>query len=70
MTQDEIIKLAREAGFAEKYGYVTDLVCIDRFANLVAASEREACAIVAENKEAWYDDSRGIAKAIRARNRA
>jgi hypothetical protein len=44
MTKDDIARMAQEAGFAEKYGYVTALVCIDRFANLVAAAEREACA--------------------------
>ncbi len=40
---DGIIRMAREAGFAEKYGYITDLVCIERFAALVAQHEREAC---------------------------
>jgi len=79
MTKDDIIKLAREAGFLidthaqqyqpncilSTYGLIDEN--LQRFAALVAASEREACAIVAENKEAWYDDSRGIAKAIRAR---
>ena len=65
MTKDDIIRMAREAGFAEKYGYVTDLVCIDCFAALVAAAEREACAKVTDG---WPDyDVQGLAEAIRAR---
>lgn len=75
MTKDEIIKLAREAGFERVVaihpdGSKTVTVELEAFANLVAKHERKACAIVAENKEAWYDDSRGIAKAIRARGQA
>ena len=52
MTKDDIIRMAREAGFSEKYGYHTDLVCIEAFANLVAAAEREECAKLIED-EAW-----------------
>jgi len=82
MTKDDIIRMAREAGFCidthaqqyqpncilSTYGLIDEN--LERFANLVAKHERKACAIVAENKEAWYDDSRGIAKAIRARGQA
>ena len=43
MTQDEIIRMAREAGFpVNEHGYNTKR--IERFAALVAAHEREACA--------------------------
>lgn len=49
MTRDEVIRLAREAGMQ---GMLTDVVTtfdeIERFAALVAAHEREACANVAE----------------------
>ena len=41
MTQDEIIRMAREAGLD---GYGTPLGGIERFAALVAAHEREAYA--------------------------
>lgn len=45
MNQDDIIRVAREAGFAEWYG--TDdpqfLIVIEHFAALVAAHEREEC---------------------------
>ena len=53
MTQDEIIELAKQAGF-ERLGHDDhDYVCypdeIVAFAKLVAAKEREACALVADN---------------------
>ena len=50
MTQDEIIKLAREA--CSPYQVLnTDPEFLTRFAALVAAHEREACAKVCESKE-------------------
>lgn len=45
MTRDDIIRLAREAGVLS--GYESDL--FQRFATLVAAAEREACAKLCEN---------------------
>ena len=51
MTQDEIIRMAREAGAIQVDGkiafYEDDL---ERFAALVAAHEREACAKVADGE--------------------
>ena len=54
MTQDEIIRMAREAG-AEATHYETwgdvyefDVELLERFAALVAAHEREACAKVCD----------------------
>ena len=51
MTREDIIKLAREAGFEQLGPDIEDWVCfteeIERFAALVAAAEREACAKVA-----------------------
>ena len=41
MTPEDIIRIAREAGFA---GWKCDEGKIERFAALVAAAEREACA--------------------------
>ena len=70
MTKNEIILMADASGLSY-YGMGKDrekfIHYLEAFAALVAKHERKACAIVAENKEAWYDDSRGIAKAIRAR---
>jgi hypothetical protein len=45
MTREDIIRMAREAGFA---GWKCDEGKIERFATLVAAAEREACARIAE----------------------
>jgi hypothetical protein len=52
MNRDDIIRMAREAGFAiqgDMYGEDNEISRIERFANLVAAAEREACADIAEN---------------------
>jgi len=71
MSRDDIIRMADASGLSF-YGMGKDrekfIYYLEAFAALVAGHERKACAIVAENKEAWYDDSRGIAKAIRARS--
>ena len=60
-----LIEMAREAGFVlikSEWVYVDML---ERFAELVRADEREACAKVAE-KLTWADNM-GVASAIRAR---
>ena len=41
MTRDDIIRMAREAGVGR---WDAQEVAIERFASLVAAAEREACA--------------------------
>lgn len=76
MTKDDIIKLAQEAGFVE---YELDDgttnafdVRYERFANLVAEREREACAGLLEarktNANSLIDAVRDMeAAAIRAR---
>ena len=59
MTRDDIIRMAREAGFANVRGGLMDngelsdyWDCwpgqLERFAALIAAAEREACAKLAE----------------------
>jgi len=52
MTREDIIRMAREAGFADVVvNTVVDI--FEKFANLVAAHEREACvAIVLDNSDA------------------
>jgi hypothetical protein len=66
MTKDEIVKLAREAGFlidthAQQYqpncilsthGLIDEN--LERFANLVAAAEREECAKLCLETEPFY----------------
>jgi hypothetical protein len=70
VNREEVIRLAREAGFDVQYLFGTDEVCVpdynywtknpdigqdvithivERFTNLVAAAEREACAKVCED---------------------
>jgi hypothetical protein len=76
MTRDDIIRLAREAGAAtgrhspyQKNESIMPL-CMDveRFAALVAAAEREACAKIAEFYEPICDRCpSGVATAIRAK---
>ena len=70
----KIKELAKEAGFNFEHIYWTerDLApLVIRFAELVAAHEREECAKVAENfLAALQRDRISIADAIRARGKA
>ena len=57
MTQDEIIEMAKEAGF-ERLGHDDDdLVCypeeLEAFAKLVAEKERESCANICEEEQGY-----------------
>ncbi len=50
MTRDDIIRMAREAGFSEWAVSLSEMPKhLERFAALVAAAEREACAKVCES---------------------
>lgn len=69
MTKDDIIRMAREAGLNVEQGFLLRVTGIDedleRFAALVAAAEREACAKVCDG---WtHADGDQCAAAIRAR---
>lgn len=68
MTREDIIKLAREAGGrqVDVYWDMT-IFMLERFAALVAAHEREACAKACEEMDWCYDDRAEYAAAIRAR---
>lgn len=76
MTRDDIIRMAREAGIGETSGWFN---CVEeeleRFASLIAAAEREACAKVCEETTAsWtqhiYNEACvDCAAAIRARGK-
>jgi hypothetical protein len=52
MTQDEIIEMARQAGVRddERIFEFSQYKYLERFVNLVAAKEREACAKLCETK--------------------
>jgi hypothetical protein len=66
MTRDDIIRLAREAGWTIGPVWAKRL---ERFAVAVAEHEREQCAKVCEELDAWNEDDPGssAATAIRAR---
>lgn len=86
MEREQIIRMAREAGF-DPHDMSDDFTCnlidIERFAALVAAAEREACAKVCEEEcsdpyedfknyedthtDGWMDGCNSCAAAIRAR---
>ena len=94
MTRDEIIRMAREAGFraghielysSDPMPFVAPCSATDcmpelvRFAAIVAAAERDACAQVCEDRQQQYNTShypqelaviRACAAAIRARGNA
>jgi hypothetical protein len=69
MTRDDIIRMAREAGLhiATDHDWmpIIALAYAQKFAELVAAAEREACAALCDG---WPDyNVQGLAEAIRAR---
>ena len=68
MTRDDIIRMAREAG-GEDWGIFRDFMPeIERFAALVAAAEREACAKVLDDwkKHNWtFEDCAAVIRARR-----
>jgi hypothetical protein len=69
MTRDDIIKMAKQAGLDPDLWNYTD--AFERFAELVAAAEREACAKVCDDIDAEYEGQDVLATwcaaAIRAR---
>jgi hypothetical protein len=55
MTQDEIIKMAKQAGFSSAVGkHIALDDDLERFAKLVAQHEREACVQIVENEAYQY----------------
>ena len=77
LNRDEIIKLAREAGFNwPEVATTTIEERLERFAALVAAAEREACAQVCDveaERLGWPTErfaADNCAAAIRARSQA
>jgi hypothetical protein len=73
MTREDIILMAREAGFITSYGAretATDKL-LERFAELVAAAENKACEKACEEVGRWPSlGPRHCAAAIRARGQA
>ena len=72
MTKDEIIELAVKVWF-DGYMYIgPSIYSLERFANLVAAKERERCAMVCEElasnygEYGWVEAASNCAEAIRS----
>ena len=63
MNREEIIRMAREADLPSCH--TTHPKALERFANIVATAEREACAQIAFNSATYIE----AAKAIRARGK-
>jgi hypothetical protein len=68
MTQDEIIKMARQAGFGIGLDDPIIYAAHERFAKLVAQHERTECAKVCDDHFGWTP--RMIGETIRARGQA
>lgn len=65
MQRDEIIEMARQAGFSIANAIVTGgTTDIQRFAKLVEAKEREACAKIGDN---FHDEDANCGDLIRSR---
>ena len=62
MTKEDILRLAREAGFGEWAGTddVRFLAVIERFAALISSAEREECAKVCEEIEDDYRERESL----------
>jgi len=70
MTREDIIRMAREAGKVRPGVEYMPLEVFERFAHLVAAAEREACAKVLDEmaaKDTLSNYSKVAALAIRER---
>lgn len=71
MTKDDITRIARQAGFV---GFDGETKCLRDFALLVAATEREACAKIADMRASTRSEpdlsAEAIAWAIRRRGAA
>jgi hypothetical protein len=64
LDKDDIIRMAQEAGWGFNNSRDSDFVKAQlKFAELVAAAEREACAVIAFNAKTYLE----AAAAIRAR---
>jgi len=69
MKQDEIIEMAKKAGYNGPNIALFTMKDLEKFANLVAQHEREACAKVCD--DLWKDNytAYACAEAIRARGK-
>jgi len=64
MTKDDIIKLAREVESEVGLKWCVNFIELERFATLVTAAEREACAAMFDDHNVWDEE---VGERIRAR---
>ena len=69
MTREDIIRMAREAGKVRPGVEYMPLEVFERFAKLVAAAEREACAAVCDKLGDEYADANAADCAFAIRER-
>ena len=69
MNRDDIIRMAREARWTGPEENVTYVAMLERFAHLVAAAEREACAAVCDTLGDEYADANAADCAFAIRER-
>lgn len=60
MNRDDIIRMAREAGFESHDAIINYPKELQRFAAIVAAAEREACAQIAFNAKTYLEAAHEI----------
>jgi len=58
MTKEDITRMAREAGFERTKMHNA----LEQFAYIVAAAEREACAVIAFNAKTYLEAAESIRK--------
>jgi len=63
MTEDEIIEMAKQAGFVKKDAmfrpaYIANIKNLETFAKLIAQHEREACADIADRLPRIYRETK------------
>ena len=66
MSREDLIRIAREARMPYFYQTkeIANLDGLERFANLVVAAEREACAVMFDDRNVWDEE---VGERIRAR---
>ena len=69
MTREDIIRMARQAGFADGVVDIVGFEGFANFANLVAAHEREECAKFCDEQYVFYGFDHVFAAGIRARGK-
>jgi len=72
MTREEILQIARKAGSLIEIAQEKDLLWLERFTEMVAAKEREACAKLFEDRDngTGFYEPHEPAEIIRARGQA